>query len=136
MTTGNPETPLADKLSLKRGMRAWFHDMPESIRAEINLASIGVAEEAAPSAGIDAAHIFVTDSSDLKKQLAALRGLIQPAGHIWVSWPNETSGVASDITEDAVRELAVASGLVDTKACAVDERWSGLKLVIRRTSSG
>lgn len=136
MASGYSETPLAKKLSLAPGMRAWFHDMPDSVRAEIDVASIGIAEEASPSAGIDSAHIFVTRRADLEHQLIALRGLIQPAGQIWVSWPKKAAKIETDITEDTIREVALPIGLVDIKVCAVDETWSGLKLVIRRELRG
>ena len=65
-------------------------------------------------------------------KLKAYRGKLDPAGVIWVSWPKKSSGVPSDVTEDTVRELALPLGLVDIKVCAVDEVWSGLKLMIRK----
>jgi hypothetical protein len=132
MSTGYSGTPLAKKLGLKAGMRAWFHDMPDSVRAEIATAGIALTEEAAPSAGLDAAHIFTTERAELERHLPALRGLIQSAGQIWVSWPKKASKVPTDITEDTIREVALPIGLVDIKVCAVDQTWSGLKLVIRR----
>ena len=132
MTTGYSGTPLAEKLGLKAGIRAWFLNMPDSVRVEIDLASIGVNEQAAPSAGIEAAHIFVTRREDLVRELTALRELIAPAGFIWVSWPKKAAKVETDINEDLIREVALALGLVDIKVCAIDEIWSGLKLVIRK----
>jgi hypothetical protein len=132
MTTGYSGTPLADKLGLKAGMRAWFLDMPDGVRAEIDLASIGVNEQAAPSAGIEAAHIFVARREDLVRELTALRDLLAPAGFLWVSWPKKAAKVETDITEDHIREVALPLGMVDIKVCAVDETWSGLKLVIRK----
>lgn len=132
MTTGYAVTPLAEKLGLKPGMRAWFPNMPDSVRAEIDFASIGLSEQAAPSAGIEAAHIFVTRREDLVRELTALRDLLAPAGFIWVSWPKKAAKVETDITENDVREVALPLGLVDIKVCAIDEIWSGLKLVIRK----
>jgi hypothetical protein len=64
--------------------------------------------------------------------LKSYRGKIAPNGVIWVSWPKKSSGVASDVTEDVIRDLALPIGLVDIKVCAVDEVWSGLKLMIRK----
>ena len=81
---------------------------------------------------IDAAHVFVTDRLELAKKLNMLLPLLDRAGFIWVSWPKKASRVPTDITEDAIRELALPLGLVDVKVCAVDEIWSGLKLVIRK----
>src|SRR5438874_6945785 len=78
-------------------------------------------------------HLFATSASKLKAKLKSYRTKIVPAGVIWVSWPKKSSGVKSDITEDTIRDVALPMGLVDIKVCAVDEVWSGLKLVIRRT---
>lgn len=132
MTAGYSSTPLADKLGFKPGMRAFIADMPESVRAEIALDSLGLELLAAPGAGIDAAHVFVTERARLDCELSALRQLIAPSGFVWVSWPKKVSKVATDITEDTIRELALPLGLVDVKVCAVDETWSGLKLMIRK----
>lgn len=124
--------PLADKLGLKPGMRAWFCHMPAAIRDELaqELALLDV--QTAPSAGLEAAHLFVTERATLQQQLPRLRDCLAAAGFVWVSWPKRVSGVASDLTEDAIREIALPLGLVDVKVCAVDETWSGLKLMIRR----
>ena len=77
-------------------------------------------------------HVFATRAADLKKALAGLRKKIAPDTAIWVSWPKKVSKVATDITEDTIRDVALPMGLVDIKVCAVDEVWSGLKLVIRK----
>jgi hypothetical protein len=131
MTAGYSGTPLAKKLSLKPGLRAWFDDMPESVRAEIG--DVGIEPLPAPEAPIDAAHIFVTARADMEAKLAALRPLLAPAGFIWVSWPKKASKVPTDITEDGIRDVILPdTDLVDVKVCAVDAIWSGLKLVIRR----
>lgn len=136
MTAGYSGTLLAKKLGLKPGMRAWFAGMPDSVRAEIDPAAIGISEHGSPSAGLDAAHIFVTERAELERKLAALRHLIQPAGQIWVSWPKKAAKVPTDITEDVIRDVCLPIGLVDVKVCAVDEVWSGLKLVIRKELRG
>ena len=131
-SAGYSGTPLAKKLSLAPGMRAWFHAMPDSVRAEIDPAAIGVVEVDAPVLGLDAAHLFVTDRTELERLIVRLRAMIAPAGQIWVSWPKKASKVATDITEDVIRSVALPSGLVDVKVCAVDAVWSGLKLMVRR----
>jgi hypothetical protein len=132
MPAGYSTTPLAQKLGLKPGMRAFVADMPDSVRAEIDPDAIGLETLAAPCTGIDVAHIFVTRRADLEREVAALRQLIAPGGFIWVSWPKTASKVATDITEDTIREVALPTGLVDVKVCAVDAVWSGLKLMIRK----
>ncbi len=129
---GYSGTPLAKKLSLKEGMRVWFDGMPDSVRAEIAGFGLTLAEEHAPAQGIDAAHVFVTEKAALAERLTALRHIIDPAGQLWISWPKKASKVPTDITEDTVRELALPTGWVDVKVCAVDAVWSGLKLVIRK----
>jgi len=132
MPTGYSNTPLAEKLSLKDGMRVWFADMPDSVRAEIEGADLTLSEEEVPTPGLHSAHIFVTDKAEMEKQLATLREMIDHAGQIWVSWPNKSAKVETDISENTIREVALPMGFVDIKVCAVDAVWSGLKLVIRR----
>ena len=132
MTSGYSNTPLAEKLSLKDGMRVWFADMPHSVRTEIEGAGLTLSEEEVPTPGLHAAHIFVTDKAELEKQLTTLREMIDPAGQVWVSWPKKASNTETDITENTIREIALPMGFVDIKVCAVDAVWSGLKLVIRR----
>ena len=133
MAAGYSGTPLAQKLGLKPGMRAWFLDMPDTVRAEIDADRLGLSLQTAPSAGIEAAHIFVTRRADLAREVTALRELLAPAGFVWVSWPKKAAKTDTDITENVVRDVALPIGLVDIKVCAVDETWSALKLVIRRS---
>jgi len=131
-SAGYSGTPLAKKLSLAPGMHAWFHAMPDSVRAEIDPVAIGVVEVDAPVMGLDAAHLFITNRAELGRLIAQLRAMMAPAGQIWVSWPKKASKVPTDVTEDVIRAVALPTGLVDVKVCAVDAIWSGLKLVIRR----
>ena len=132
MSSGYSGTPLAKKLSLRDGQRVWFDAMPEDIFDEIAEYALELTFVADPAEGIDAAHIFVTERAALERQLGSLRHQIAPDGQVWVSWPKQASKVPTDITEDTIRELCLPLGFVDTKVCAVDEVWSGLKLVIRK----
>jgi hypothetical protein len=132
MTTGYSGTPLVKKLTLRDGMRVWFDAMPEHVIDEIDEYALDLRFMADPAEGIDAAHIFVTERAALEAHLIALRHRIAPDGQIWVSWPKKAAKVATDITEDTIREVCLPLGLVDTKVCAIDETWSGLKLVIRK----
>ena len=132
MTAGYSGTPLAKKLTLKDGMRVWFDNMPDSIRAEIDEYGLTLIEEAKPSEGLNAAHIFTSERAILESRLQTLRHLIDPAGQVWVSWPKKASGMETEIDQAAVQEAGLAIGFVDTKKCAVDETWSGLKFVIRK----
>lgn len=127
---GYSGTPLIRKLSLKAGQRAWRDGMPDSVADEIGDAGIEWLDR--PEAPIDAAHIFVTARADMEAKLAALRPLLAPSGFIWVSWPKKASKVPTDITEDGIREAILPdTDLVDVKVCAVDQVWSGLKLMVR-----
>jgi hypothetical protein len=80
----------------------------------------------------DVIVFFTKARSDLEKTLPALHAALEPAGGLWIAWPKKSSGVATDMTEDVVREVALPRGLVDNKVCAIDETWSGLRLVIRK----
>lgn len=132
MSEGYSGTPLARKLSLRDGQRVWFDSMPDSVQEEIGEYALDLSFAADPEDGVDAAHVFVTERGALESKLARLRPAIAKDGQIWVSWPKKSAGVATDITEDTIREVALPMGLVDTKVCAVDEVWSALKLVIRK----
>ena len=136
MPAGYSATPLAKKLGLKPGQKVWRSGMPDSVAREIAADADPLILVDEPVAGIDAAHVFTASRADLEDKLALLRARIRPDGTIWVSWPKKSSGVASDITEDVVRDLALPLGLVDIKVCAVDATWSGLKLVIRKSLRG
>jgi len=131
-TAGYSGTPLAKKLNLRDGMRVWFDAMPDSVADEIDEYALELRFVADPAEGIDAAHVFVTARAELAARLQSLRHQMAPDGQIWVSWPKKAAKVPTDITEDTIRELCLPLGLVDTKVCAVDEVWSGLKLVIRK----
>ena len=106
--------------------------MPKSVRDEISAEGLQLQPLSSPKAPIDAAHIFVTHRADLDEKLRQLMPLLERAGFIWVSWPKKASKVATDITEDVIREVCLPMHLVDVKVCSVDEIWSGLKLVIRK----
>lgn len=131
-SAGYSGTPLASKLSLRDGQRAWFEDMPESVRAEIDAGGVALNLLDAPVGPIDAAHVFVRQRAALEDSIRRLLPLLAPAGQLWVSWPKKASKVPTDITEDVIRDVALPTGLVDVKVCAVDAVWSGLKLVIRK----
>ena len=129
MTSGYSGTPLAKKLSLKDGQRVHWEAMPVSVRAEIDAAGLSLAPA---EDRIDAAHVFVTARAALEEAVARLLPSLARDGQIWVSWPKKASKVPTDISEDTIRDVALPLGLVDVKVCAVDDIWSGLKLVIRR----
>lgn len=137
---GYSGTPLAQKLGLKDGFRALFIDMPASLgdlttsRAFAESSHITLDQLGDTQQGYNFIHLFTTSRSVLEKLAQPLMKLIARDGMIWVSWPKKASKVETDITEDTIREIALPLGLVDVKVCAVDETWSGLKLVIRKDS--
>ena len=132
MTSGYSGTPLAKKLSLKDGMRVWWDGMPDSVAEEIAAESLQLHLLRALEPPIDAAHIFVTSRGELEVKLHQLLPLLDRTGMIWVSWPKKASKLPTDITEDVIRDVALAMHLVDVKVCSVDDIWSGLKLVVRK----
>jgi hypothetical protein len=132
MTSGYSGTPLAKKLSLKNGMRVWWDGLPDSVRVEIEREGLALQPLTVPESAVDAAHIFVVERSELERQLIQLLPLLAPSGFIWVSWPKKAAKVRTDITEDVIRDVCLPMGLVDVKVCAIDDIWSGLKLMKRR----
>ena len=133
MAAGYSGTPLAKKLGVKDAQRTWRYRMPDTVADEIAGSGFSPKLLRVPERGLDMAHIFVTLRADLAKQLPGLRNVLAPDGMIWVSWPKKAAKVPTDITEDVVRAEALPLGLVDIKVCAVDDTWSGLKLVIRKS---
>ena len=132
MTAGYSDTPLAKKLNLRDGQRCWFDAMPENVQEEIGEYALELTIIAAPTDSPDAAHIFVTDAQSLTAKLTVLRDHIAKDGQIWVSWPKQGSGEETALDQDTVQKIGLGLGLVDTKKCAVDDIWSGLKFVIRK----
>lgn len=106
--------------------------MPDTVMDAIAEYGLDLSHVADPAEGIEAAHIFVTEESDLAAKLASLRQQIARDGQIWVSWPKKGSGKETALDQAEVQRVGIAAGLVDTKKCAVDAVWSGLKFVIRK----
>lgn len=135
---GYSGTPLAQKLGLKDGQRALFIDLPDSLaelataRAFTQSTRITIDQLGDAQRGYDFVHLFTTARSVLEALAQPLMNLIARDGMIWVSWPKKAAKVATDITEDVIRDVVLPIGLVDVKVCAVDQTWSGLKLVIRK----
>ena len=129
---GYSGTPLVRKLGVAPGMRVHYAHPPEHLDALVGELPDAVRVLKRPAAGLDLALLFVTTRVALVRGLQTLQPKLDPAGMIWVAWPKKASKVPTDITEDVVREVALPRGLVDVKVCAIDEVWSGLKLVIRR----
>ena len=129
---GYSGTPLAKKLGIGTGCRLWLAQAPANYKTLVAPLPDGVTFVSKPSNTTDVAHLFTTKRRELEKMLRSLRGTLKPDAAIWVSGPKKTSNVPTDITEDVIREVALPMGFVDIKVCAVDETWSGLKLVVRK----
>jgi hypothetical protein len=129
---GYSATPLAKKLGIKPGFRVKTAGAPDHYEELLAPIPEAVVISSRFRNTVDLWHLFVTSRSELPAGLKRSLGEIPRDGMIWVSWPKKSSGVVSDMTEDAIREAAFPLGLVDIKVCAVDDTWSGLKLVIRK----
>lgn len=132
MTAGYSGTPLAQKLGITAGTTVAFLAAPDHFPALLEPLPGDVRIKSRASAPLDVVVVFVTRRADLQRRIPALRRAIAPAGACWIAWPKRASGVPTDVTEDVVRDVALPTGLVDVKVCAIDATWSGLKLVIRK----
>lgn len=132
MTAGYSGTPLSKKLGIKPGMKVVTLDEPENYLELVDPMPEGVNVTSEQQNGADILHIFTNSHDSLLSALTQGRTVIRQDGAIWVSWYKKASKLPTEITEDTIREAALALGLVDVKVCAVDEKWSGLKLVIRK----
>lgn len=130
---GYSGTPLAKKLGYKPGQTVHLHAAPVGYLRQLALDDAkAFTWLKQPDAGVQLVHAFTTSQAELAKLLARYRRRLAPDGAIWISWPKKASRVPTDLTEDRIRDACLPLGLVDIKVCAVDETWSGLKLVIRK----
>ncbi|MBW3665031.1 MAG: DUF3052 domain-containing protein [Actinobacteria bacterium] len=129
---GYSGTPLARKLGIAEGATiAVLNAPPGYLRATV-VHPVDVTVRTDIRGRVELIHLFTTSRAELARRIDALGRAIHPAGTLWVSWPKRSSGVETDLTEDVVREVALPRGLVDVKVAAIDDTWSGLKLVWRR----
>lgn len=129
---GYSETPLAKKLGIKEGYRVRITGAPAHYLELVKPLPPHVIVSNRIARRIDIWHIFTKSYAELESKLPPIMKAIYPDGTIWVSWPKKSSGVRSSVTEGSIRQIALPLGLVDIKVCAVDETWSGLKLVVRK----
>jgi hypothetical protein len=128
---GYSGTPLPRKLGIKEGHEVAFLGAPDGFNAALGELPDGVRVKSRAAAPLDVIVFFVTRRADLERRFERLAAALDPAGGLWIAWPKRASGVPTDMTEDVAREVGVDHGLVDNKVCAIDEMWSGLRLVIR-----
>jgi hypothetical protein len=126
---GYSGTPLPRKLGIKPGHRLALLGAPDGFELADLPDAVRVKRRAAGKADVIVA--FHTRRGELERRLPALRALMEPDAGLWIAWPKRASKIETDITEDVLREIALPTGLVDNKVCAIDETWSGLRLVIR-----
>lgn len=138
-SAGYSSRPLQAKLGLKPGMRAAFVALPDQlsqISSSVDFESLEIAgrwaELSTDQGRYDVIHAFTTRRAEIEDHLSSLQDAIKRDGMIWVSWPKKASKMLTDVTEDVVRAEALKLDLVDVKVAAIDETWSGLKLVIRK----
>jgi hypothetical protein len=129
---GYSGTPLAKKLGIKEQTSVVAVDAPDGYRKLLEPLPAAVRFATKIDKTVDIVHVFSTKKTQLARALASYRKSLQSNAAVWVLWPKKAAKVATDITEDVVREVALPLGFVDIKVCAVDDVWSGLKLVVRK----
>ena len=136
MNAGYSGTPLAKKLGIATGSRVCPLFAPADYRQLVAPWPAGASVVARADADADVVHLFVRQRAVLAREATRLRKSLRDDATLWISWPKKAAKVATDITEDGIRELVLPLGWVDIKVCAVDAVWSGLKLVVRRELRG
>ncbi|MEA2344643.1 MAG: hypothetical protein QOF63_2812 [Thermoanaerobaculia bacterium] len=129
---GYSGTPLAKKLGINAGAKVFAVGAPSDYASLLVPLPEGVTFATKLTTSVDVVHLFTKSASELDGKLRRWRDAIRSDAAIWISWTKKASKVATDITEDVIREIALPMGFVDVKVCAVDDTWSGLKLVIRK----
>jgi hypothetical protein len=132
---GYSGTPLPRKLGIGEGDELALIGAPEGLADRLldDLQGVAVVHsDLADEALFDVIVTFVTGRAELESELGRLRSRMAPACGLWIAWPKQASKVPTDMTDHVVREIALPTGLVDNKVCAIDEIWTALRLVIRR----
>jgi hypothetical protein len=128
---GYSTTPLPQKLGIKPSSRLLLLSAPANFAPSLNLSADVTISTRASKQPANVIVLFCKDLKTLQQKFDSTRSALDESGGFWVAWPKKASGVKTDLTEDIIRDLALAAGLVDNKVCAIDETWSGLRLVVR-----
>jgi hypothetical protein len=128
---GYSETPLLKKLGIREGARVSLVNAPQDFPQELGPLPDGVQFLSASHKKIDLVLVFVKSRAELVQRLGQLRPKLSQNGMLWVAWPKKSSGVETDLSFAEVQEAGLETGIVDTKICAINDVWSGLKFVIR-----
>jgi len=131
-SAGYSGTPLPRKLGIEEDYRVALLNAPDGFDETLGPLPASVDLRRSARGKPEVVVYFVVERSELRRRIEALGRVIHPDGALWVAWPKKSSGVETDMTEDVVREVALPLGLVDNKVCAIDETWSGLRVVWRR----
>jgi hypothetical protein len=129
---GYSGTPLPKKLGIKPDSRLALLGAPAGFEHTLGELPERVEVGSRARGPLDMIVFFTTSAAELRRRFDKLAEALDPAGALWIAWPKRASGVKTDLTEDRVRDVALPKGLVDNKVCAIDQTWSGLRLVIRR----
>jgi len=128
---GYSGTPLLKKIGIKSGDRVFVVNEPNEFMGLLGELPDGSIVVGKPKSDLNVGILFTTSAADLKKRFGSARKLLVQNGMLWVAWPKKSSGVDTDLNENVVRDIGLAEGMVDTKVCAIDETWSGLRFAIR-----
>jgi len=127
---GYSGTPLPKKLGIKEGLRFAQLRMPADVKKELKQSLSGCAVSPIKRGALDFVFLFAKSVKELEGDMPGAARALSPTGMLWVAWPKKSSGVATDLSENAIRDCGLELGLVDIKVCAVTDIWSGLKFVI------
>jgi hypothetical protein len=128
---GYSGTPLSQKLGIKTSAKLATLSAPKTFARSLGKLPPGVKAVPLGKGPFDVIVAFFDEEAAFKSQLPKLEKALEPGGGLWIAWPKRASGVPTDMTEDVVRKHALPRGLVDNKVCAIDDTWSGLRLVVR-----
>jgi hypothetical protein len=128
---GYSGTPLPQKLGIKPGNRVAILRAPDGLHKSLRPLPEDTVLRTRARGSVDVILFFVKRRAELERRIARLMSALRPTGGLWIAWPKRSSEIPTDITEDAVRDVALPLGLVDNKVCAIDDTWSGLRLVNR-----
>ena len=131
LVAGYSKRSLIAKLGIKAGTTRAILNPPRGYERTLGRLPPAATGRPRAAGSLDFIQCFATRRRELERRFSHLKRALAPAGALWISWPKRASGVPTDLTEDVIRGIALAHGLVDVKVCAVDEVWSGLKLVRR-----
>jgi hypothetical protein len=127
---GYSGTPLLKKLGVKDDFKVAFVNAPEGYVNALELPAAAIVSSRSKRP-LDFVQLFVKNRDELERKFPQYSAKLTPSAMFWISWPKKSSGVATDLTEDVIRAIGLANGMVDVKVCAVDDIWSGLKFVFR-----